>query len=399
MKPVVAALLFCIALSSIAFSEEIVKSDTTPDDMPISTKADTNEATETSSMTPPPDSAMEFSLHEEKGGLCPDCRWISAEGNITPDTPASFSHFMRDHKLDDPSSYPNGLSIAFHSSGGDLLAAIALGREIRKNYLDTTVAQTIIKTETNNKNSAYRIRGVCEENCLWAFLGGRSRQASEGALELRTYRPPLDGAGTSSGQEVDVRKQQLADISYISDYAQEMDFDPKIAFINWDNADPHVFTIDEINDYHLAFAPDLIGKWQLESSGKTMSAMAFSNDQKTTARLYCNSQKALFLELYGPTRFKLENYEAYRQAVSTIEIWGIRVDISDLQANLLDGQVVYTLKLPNIPLQEWRVDVPYLRGVNAPESLMNILDFKFSDMPGLKQVAPFVLTNCPRKAR
>lgn len=400
MKPIFVALLLCLSLSSVSFAEENNTTENTPantvDTTKVdTTKTDTDKASATVTPTPPPDSDMEFSLHEEKGGQCPYCRWISAEGNITPDTPARFTQFLTDNKLDNPSAYPNGLLLSFHSNGGDLLASIALGREIRKGNIDTTVAQTLVTPAADNKTDVKRVNGVCFESCLWAFLGGRSRTAPEGTIALRTFRPPLDGAGTTSGQEVDVRKQQLTDIAYIADYAQEMGFDPEIAFINWDNANPHVYTTDEIIDYHLTYSPDLIGKWHLVGSENTISAIAFSADQQTTARLYCDNQKTPFLEIYGPTHFKLENFEAYRQAVSTLEIWGMDIAITDLQANLLDGQVVYTLKLPKNPLQDWHVDSPYLSGKNAPDGLVNILNFEFADMPGLKQASTFVMANCP----
>ncbi|MCT6920175.1 MAG: hypothetical protein M3Z49_13275, partial [Bifidobacteriales bacterium] len=229
--------------------------------------------------TEPSGKPMTFALHTSNQGQCPTCRWISAEGNIVPDTPASFNRFLEENKLADPLSTPDGLLISFHSNGGDILAAIALGREIRKHNFDTTVGNTIVKpleseklanqnddksadkaeskaddkdkTENNSasetqevKTVSERIDGICREACIWAFLGGRARNVNNGKLELRTYRPPLDGAGTTSGQEVSVRQQQLADIAYIADYSEEMGFNPVIAFLNWDNADSHIFSSD-----------------------------------------------------------------------------------------------------------------------------------------------------------
>jgi len=461
MKPVVAAFIMCLTLCSYAFAQEGQNNDktvtapaeatatapteqtkapseaaTTPVEAP---KVESNQHTEHPSPTQntpaePSGKPMSFSLHTSNEGQCPTCRWISAEGNIVPDTPASFNRFLEENKLSDPLSTPNGLLISFHSNGGDILAAIALGREIRKHDFDTTVGNTIIrplenekpanqdedksadkadsKADVKDKNDnnpasetqeaktvSERTEGICREACIWAFLGGRARNVNNGKLELRTYRPPLDGAGTTSGQEVSVRQQQLADIAYIADYSEEMGFNPVIAFINWDNADSHIFSSDEIRNYLIDFSPDVIGKWQLAPINETLVAIASSNDKKTSARLYCDSHKTMFLEISGPTRYSAESYQNYQQTVQTLQIWGMSVGINQVQTNLSEGRVVYTIELPKSPLQDWHVDAPFLKGDNVAEPLKGIFNIEFSDMPGLKQAARFVMNNCPSTSR
>lgn len=436
MKPVVAAVFMCLTLCSLAFGQENQNNDKATDTPSGPTPVENNQPSENLSptkntMSEPPGKPMVFTLRKVDDGQCPTCRWISAEGNIVSDTPSQFSHFLEENKLDDPLSIKNGLVVSFHSDGGDILAAIALGREIRKHNFDTTIAETIdkpvniIKAENQNsekspdqnsekegdennnsgtaantiKSTPERIEGICREACVWAFLGGRARNVGNGKLELRTYRPPLDGAGTSSGQEVSVRQQQLADIAYITDYSQEMGFDPLIAFLNWDNANSHVFSGDEIRIYNIDFSPDVIGKWQLAPTEDALVAIAISNDKKTSARLYCDSHKTTFLEISGPTHFTAENFQNYQQAVSTLTIWGMSVDINRMQMNLSEGRVVYTIELPKTPLQDWHVDIPYLKGENVPETLNGIANVEFSDMPGLKQAARFVMANCPSSSR
>ncbi|WP_295733195.1 hypothetical protein [uncultured Bartonella sp.] len=461
MKPVVAAFIMCLTLCSYAFAQEGQNNDktvtapaeatatapteqtkapseaaTTPVEAP---KVESNQQTEHPSPTQntpaePSGKPMSFSLHTSNEGQCPTCRWISAEGNIVPDTPASFNRFLEENKLSDPLSTPNGLLISFHSNGGDILAAIALGREIRKHDFDTTVGNTIVRPlesekpanqdddksadkadskaydkDKNDNNPASetqeaktvseRTEGICREACIWAFLGGRARNVNNGKLELRTYRPPLDGAGTTSGQEVSVRQQQLADIAYIADYSEEMGFNPVIAFINWDNADSHIFSSDEIRNYSIDFSPDVIGKWQLAPINETLVAIASSNDKKTSARLYCDSHKTMFLEISGPTRYSAESYQNYQQTVQTLQIWGMSVGINQVQTNLSEGRVVYTIELPKSPLQDWHVDAPFLKGDNVAEPLKGIFNIEFSDMPGLKQAARFVMNNCPSASR
>ncbi|WLT08673.1 hypothetical protein RAM19_11915 [Bartonella apihabitans] len=178
-----------------------------------------------------------------------------------------------------------------------------------------------------------------------------------------------------------------------------MGFDPLIAFLNWDNANSHVFSAEEIRIYNIDFSPDVIGKWQLAPTEDALVAIAISNDKKTSARLYCDSHKTTFLEISGPTRFTAENFQNYQQAVSTFKIWGMPVAIGQMQMNLSEGRVVYTIELPKTSLQDWHVDVPYLKGENVPETLDGIANVEFSDMPGLKQAARFVMANCPSSSR
>ncbi|MHC5306304.1 hypothetical protein [Bartonella sp. LJL80] len=394
MKSVVAAFFLSLVLPLYAVAEE----DNTAHQPHDAVAAQTTQAESEADIANPPDGAMQFSLiNNDKG--CASCRWISAQGDITPETPAAFSRFMADNHLDNVASYQSGLTLALHSNGGDILAAIALGRDIRRRGLDTTIEQVAAEPDKEDKTSKTKASGMCKEACLWAFFGGRARNADSGVLEMRTYRPPLDEAGTTSGQEVDVRKQQLADIAYISDYAREMGFDPAIAFIDWEHADPHIYTEQEKTTFRLGFSPDMIGRWQLVPADNALSAVALSDDQKTTARLYCDMHKTTFLEISGPTRYDAASFDNYRQAATKMDLWGMGIPITDLQFNYSEGRIVYSLKLPKTPPQNWRVDAPYLNGIQVPQDLKGAIQLQFSDMAGLKQAAQFVVQNCPRKQR
>ena len=62
--------------------------------------------------------------------------FISAAGAITADTPRNFLVFAQGHDL-------AGATMAIDSDGGSVLGAIALGREIRKLKLVTTVGRLV----------------------------------------------------------------------------------------------------------------------------------------------------------------------------------------------------------------------------------------------------------------
>lgn len=123
----------------------------------------------------PFDQPMTFSVKipcEGHGSMCNE--YILAQGIITPKTPERFAIFMRKIKPYKPTIY-------FHSPGGDLVAALKMGHMIRQAGLDTFVGgpyEQFIKLgipyQTLVKN------GGCVSACAYAFLGGVSREVSEG---------------------------------------------------------------------------------------------------------------------------------------------------------------------------------------------------------------------------
>ena len=62
--------------------------------------------------------------------------WISASGAITAETPHDFETFAQSHDL-------AGATVVLDSDGGSVLGAIALGRDIRRLGLDTTVGRIV----------------------------------------------------------------------------------------------------------------------------------------------------------------------------------------------------------------------------------------------------------------
>jgi hypothetical protein len=107
---------------------------------------------------------MAFQL-KGTGGNCNGCEWISAEGAITADTPAAFKRFLAEN-----GDYQR--SVVFHSPGGDPLAAMELGQEIRRRRHMTSVGRTI-RDETGYHSKT--APGGCYSACAIAFLGGVQR--------------------------------------------------------------------------------------------------------------------------------------------------------------------------------------------------------------------------------
>ena len=103
--------------------------------------------------------------------------FLQATGTITKDTPAEFARFM----ATDGAKTSRDLNI--HSPGGDLRAAIDLGRAIRKARLNTSIERSI-RLEGAMKVFRYK-DPACTNACAYAFLGGVSRSYAAEA----TYAP------------------------------------------------------------------------------------------------------------------------------------------------------------------------------------------------------------------
>ncbi|EJJ25986.1 hypothetical protein [Rhizobium sp. CF142] len=117
---------------------------------------------------------------------CPE--WISAEGRITSDTPAQMRKILK--KIGN-----RKLPIVFRSEGGDVNAAYAMGRMIRKAGLETAVGGTrlegcppedlrcaaAIARNGAPAGSTYSYGAYCVSACPLALAGGTTRVSSQWA--------------------------------------------------------------------------------------------------------------------------------------------------------------------------------------------------------------------------
>ncbi|MGZ2381355.1 hypothetical protein [Rhizobium brockwellii] len=118
---------------------------------------------------------------------CPE--WISAEGRITSDTPARLRKILK--KIGG-----RKLPVVFRSEGGDVDAAYAMGRMIRKAGLETAVGGTRLKDcpvgdtrcqaaiakDGSAVGYTYSSGAYCFSACPLALAGGVSRVSSQWAL-------------------------------------------------------------------------------------------------------------------------------------------------------------------------------------------------------------------------
>jgi hypothetical protein len=96
--------------------------------------------------------------------------YIAAVGAITADTPSDFTAFAQGRDL-------TGATMVLDSDGGSVHGAIALGREIRKRALDTTVGRMVDLSapKLGSPRATYSPRANCESMCAFVLLAGVHR--------------------------------------------------------------------------------------------------------------------------------------------------------------------------------------------------------------------------------
>jgi len=108
------------------------------------------------------------------------CRtWVSGIGTITSETPHEFAEFARAHDL-------QGATLALDSGGGSVHGAMALGRQVRRLGMTTTVGKTaeLPSAAESIRRAKLSAHADCESMCAFVLLGGTTRIVPSGARLL-----------------------------------------------------------------------------------------------------------------------------------------------------------------------------------------------------------------------
>jgi hypothetical protein len=165
---------------------------------------------------------MRFELRQEgpAQSCAAKCRlWISAAGAITADTPRDFQLFAQDREL-------TGATVVLDSDGGSVHGAIALGREIRRLSLDTTVGRVIDLDGADRGTPRAKLspHADCESMCAFLVIAGIHRSVPPEArvmvhqIWLGDRREDPTAASYSAEDLVLVQR----DIGKLAEYTAEM---------------------------------------------------------------------------------------------------------------------------------------------------------------------------------
>ena len=125
------------------------------------------------------------------GGNMAGASWLAAEGEIVANTPTQFLEYLK--------KSPGCGEVVFDSPGGNLLAALKLGSLINEHCTETSVGkskrQRLFGTFTPPLYLAERFDGVwdaqegeCASACVYAFMGGRTRNVSKAKSALYVHQ-------------------------------------------------------------------------------------------------------------------------------------------------------------------------------------------------------------------
>ena len=201
---------------------------------------------------------MQFEWQQEgPAEVCgTQCRtWVSAVGTITSQSPHEFSEFARQHDL-------RGAMLVLDSGGGSVHGAIALGRQIRRLGMSTSVGKTIALRGRASAKPLARLsaRADCESMCVFVLLAGAERIIPQGArvmvhqIWLGDRRDDAAAAAYSAEDLVLVQR----DIGRLAQYTVEMggsiDFlELSLRIPPWEPM--RALTRDEIRRMHVATGP------------------------------------------------------------------------------------------------------------------------------------------------
>ncbi len=200
--------------------------------------------------------AMRFEwVREGPADACADhCReWISAHGNINPNTPRIFVEFMQARDV-------RGATVVLESEGGALGGSIGLGRLFRRFAMATMVGHTV-KLAGGGERATLSPAALCASACTFALLGGARRHVPvEARVLVHQVWPFLkreDAVGASyNAQDLVVVQRELGVLAkYIVDMGADIElFEIAERIPPWEN--PRPLSADDVRRLRVSTVDD-----------------------------------------------------------------------------------------------------------------------------------------------
>ncbi len=193
LKPFVIAMM----LLSAAHAQGQTPASQTPANQ---TPANQTPAARTQPSYSPQGEAMTFRMAEGNGPRGAT-RWVSATGQIQRGSLTAFAEFRKINTID-------GLPLVLDSSGGSVMAAMAIGRQIRAAKMQTSIGRSI----STGEQEAVRTAEVrCSSACVLMLMGGITRSVSEDArIEVHMFSVELDAEGNKARSDPNFRDIEQA---------------------------------------------------------------------------------------------------------------------------------------------------------------------------------------------
>lgn len=235
--------------------------------------------------------------------------WITADGEITTETPKDFRRFLT-LDGDQPGDQPPGakLEIYLNSPGGNLIGGIQLGEIIHEFGLGTRVARTVACDQCGPAFQMGELQetdapGQCYSACAFAFLGGKWRIADGGSLGVHQhyYKDALADPSTPKFTAGDFSQQEVID-GLLLEYVIKMGVDPKFLTYAVITAPTnlYLFTSSELKHYGITWNDLEYTDWSLIAYKNGLIAQSKTRNGEHIATLLCRNDRALRLLINEP---------------------------------------------------------------------------------------------------
>ncbi len=262
---------------------------------------------------------MEFAEHEN-GAMRIDgySSWISAEGEITADTPTAFVTFLQDALI-----FPRQV-IVINSPGGSVVASMRLGKIIRERQFLTAVARTVRSDKSimeGHVSISSMVPGECASACVFALAGGVERSVADGSR---------------------VGANQISiDPNLAFSYFTEMGVDPIIATMIASKTPGEIkwLSDNDLASTKIVYDPKVFGDWAVEPSKAGLVAFTKSVDGRRQLTLFCSASRMKF-QLTASGGAYATDFVTSIGDPDEIEIAGIRIAKPNFKISNVKGGIV-----------------------------------------------------------
>jgi hypothetical protein len=280
---------------------------------------------------------MEFAEHFN-GAMRIDgnSAWISAEGEITAETPAAFERFLAN------ASIWKNQRIAISSPGGNVLAGMKLGAIIRQHQFLTAVARSV------KKDGAYSALapGECASSCVFAFAVGIERSvvapSRVGVHQISIDYKSLYKTSVVSVESLDLSfaTSQTA-IGLAISHFLEMGIDPSIVpmMTTKEPTDIKWLSDSELASTKIQYDPKVFSDWTVEPYKAGLVAFTKSVDGTRQLTLSCFAGKMKF-RLTASGGAYAKNFASSVGDPNEIEVAGLRVSKPNFKTSDVKGGMI-----------------------------------------------------------
>jgi hypothetical protein len=292
------------------------------------------------------------------GGNCDTCEWVAAQGEITVETPAMFSAFLKSAAASEGGT---NFLILLNSTGGNLQAGLELGELIRNSGSSTSVGRTFPMDPKISQGMNYQDNdsGICASACAYTFMGGTERTIPENSkLGVHQFFSK-DFKNIDTGLT-----QQL--VAQVLLFTLRMGINPNVTVIasGTDSQSIYWFSQNDLLSYHLVTDTIGVDPWHLEPYGRglvlsTQEHFGTARTERTVSiTLFCRlparrwslllSENNAFMahQFNGEQIFR--NFDAPLTPTITLDGRGIPLQESDIEfQKIADDAFSVSIRLPN----------------------------------------------------